>query len=325
MVPFSLRSLVHWSALAQVLLVVVTAKETPANHVNKSFKITPTPQELSSHGQAISLSQEHVTLVVGNTTDSSTLDVIKTIVSLAGGKVGVSFPSTGKRTQIVAVTQSENQLAADLARSLTGKSADDLLPDGYILATGTHGGQATIVLNGVDKRVHIRLVSRPGSVLLVEADFEATIKKFDQARILGVRRFYIAFDDIPTVFHCDSDKAKRTDEGDWHWLADAQAYYLNPVQEEYIISNSLNDLETRTGEAVFSDRINKTSVQQADSTYVTDKLFLWDNFPVNDGKRDRLFLNPLTDPGAPDLYKYLLCFTSNSMEQAYATMPALAN
>ncbi|KAF7712759.1 Beta-N-acetylhexosaminidase [Penicillium ucsense] len=368
MIPFSLPSIVHWPALVSFLLVVVTAKKTPANHVKKSFKITPTPQELSSHGQAISL----------------TLDVIKAIVSLAGEKVDVSSSSTAKRTQIVVGTQSENQLAADIARSLTGKSAHDLRPDGYILkppscsmawtsvVSGAHIrdwplmsirgsiegfygepwshqarldqfvfygkhemntyiytpeddpllraqwrtfyiGDALSQLHGLidtanANHVDVTFASSPGLDLcyLPEADFEATIKKFDQACKLGVRRFYIAFDDIPTVFHCDSDKAKWPDEGDWHWLVDAQAYYLYRVQEKYIVPNSLNDLKT------------------ADSTYVTDKLFLWNNFPVNDGKRDRLFLNPLTGR-APDLYKYLLGFTSNPMEQAYASMPVLAN
>jgi hyaluronoglucosaminidase len=185
-----------------------------------------------------------------------------------------------------------------------------------------------------------------------DEDFDATIAKFDQIRDLGVRSFYVALDDIPVQFHCDSDTEKWPDTGDNHWFADAQAYYLNRIQEEYIEKNNLKDLETVptnyagsapdpykeefgtqlnkkiriqwTGEGVFSDKITVDSVVQADSTYVTDNLYLWDNFPVNDGNRDRLFLNPLTGRAA-ELHEHLLGFTSNPMEQPYASMPALAN
>ncbi|KAK8149539.1 hypothetical protein G3M48_006588 [Beauveria asiatica] len=186
-----------------------------------------------------------------------------------------------------------------------------------------------------------------------DADFNATVSKFEQLRKLGVSSFYIALDDIPLKFHCDSDKKKFPDNGDWHWIADAQTYYLNRVQKDYIKAHhGLTDLETVptnyagsapdpykgefgkqldknirvqwTGEGVFSDQITEESVVRADSTYVTDKLFIWDNFPVNDGKPFRLFLNPLTGR-APGLYKHMIGFTSNPMVQSYASMIALGN
>ncbi|WP_446665257.1 beta-N-acetylglucosaminidase domain-containing protein [Flexivirga sp. B27] len=185
-----------------------------------------------------------------------------------------------------------------------------------------------------------------------QSDFDATVKKFDQLRNLGVRSFYIALDDIPLKFHCDADKQKYPDNGDWHWLADAQADYLNKLQKEYIEPNHLEPLQTVptnyngsgpdpykaefgarlggdvrvqwTGEGVFSDTITAESVQRASTSYNTDHLYIWDNFPVNDGKRGRLFLNPLTGR-APDLYKYIDGFTSNPMIEPYASMPALAN
>ncbi|KAJ5103602.1 beta-N-acetylglucosaminidase-domain-containing protein [Penicillium argentinense] len=216
-----------------------------------------------------------------------------------------------------------------------------------------------IVSTANTNHVDFTFALSPGNDLCYssDSDFNATITKFNQAHNLGVRSFYIAFDDIPEKLHCDSDQRKWNKTGssnanDYKWLADAQAYYLNRIQKEYIKPKGLKDLETVptnyagsapdpykeefgtqlnknisiqwTGEGVFSDQINDTSVQRADKTYVTDKMFLWDNFPVNDGNRDRLFLNPLTGR-APNLYKYLLGFTSNPMEQAYASMPALAN
>ncbi|OAA74088.1 Beta-N-acetylglucosaminidase [Cordyceps fumosorosea ARSEF 2679] len=186
-----------------------------------------------------------------------------------------------------------------------------------------------------------------------DADFNATVAKFEQLRALGVSSFYVALDDISLKFHCDSDTAKFPNKGDWHWIADAQAFYLNRVQKEYIKAHEgLADLQTVptnyagsapdpykgefgkqldknirvqwTGEGVFSDEITVESVVRAGATYVTDKLFIWDNFPVNDNKPTRLFLNPLTGR-APDLYKHMIGFTSNPMVQSYASMIALGN
>lgn len=185
-----------------------------------------------------------------------------------------------------------------------------------------------------------------------DADFNATVAKFEQLRKLGVSSFYIALDDIPLKFHCDSDTQKFTGTNEVPF-ADAHAYYLNRVQKEYIKAHDgLKDLETVptnyagsasdpyksefgkqldkdirvqwTGEGVFSDKITVDSVVRADATYVTDKLFIWDNFPVNDNKPFRLFLNPLTER-ATDLYKHMIGFTSNPMVQSYASMIALGN
>jgi hypothetical protein len=185
-----------------------------------------------------------------------------------------------------------------------------------------------------------------------DADFDATVAKFNQLRNFGVSQFYIALDDIGLEFHCDEDKAKWPKTANDEWVADAQAYYLNRVQTEYIEPNNLKDLETVptmyagsgaspykttfgtklnkkirvqwTGEGIFSDEITVDSAIKADKSYVTDKLFLWDNFPVNDANRDQLFLTPLTKRDG-DLYKHLLGFTSNPMIQPYASMASLAN
>ncbi|KAJ5237500.1 hypothetical protein N7489_007591 [Penicillium chrysogenum] len=185
-----------------------------------------------------------------------------------------------------------------------------------------------------------------------DEDFDATVAKFNQLRDFGVSNFYIALDDIPLEFHCDADKKKWPKTKNDEWIADAQTFYLNRVQTEYIEPNNLEDLETVpthyagsatspyktefgtklnkkirvqwTGEGVFSDEITVDSVVAADKSYVTENLFLWDNFPVNDANRDRLFLNPLTKRAA-ELYKHLLGFTSNPMNQPYASMATLAN
>ena len=185
-----------------------------------------------------------------------------------------------------------------------------------------------------------------------QEDFDATIAKFEQLRDLGVDSFYVALDDIPLRLHCDADRQKYPNEGNWYWLADAQTDYLNRIQTEYIEPNGLAPLQTVptnyagsgedpykgrfgdrldddvrvqwTGEGVFSDTITEESVQRASRSYRTEHLYIWDNFPVNDGRRSRLFLNPLTgrDPG---LYQHIEGITSNPMIQPYASLPALGN
>lgn len=450
------------SRLRTILVILITLSpvnaapvaQTGSDDNNSLPAVWPPPQQISSTGGPVVQLAGPVTIVIGNTTDDTTINAVKAIVSSAGGKPTVASQSTGLGIQVVLGTEADNAAAANIAKAFTGKSASDLAADGYVLASGVYKEQPSVVLNGVDTRgtfyatqtlrqliqhghvpgIKVRdwpLMSIRGSIEgfyglpwshqarldqfvfygkhkmntyiytpkddpllrahwrtlysgdkltqlqeLVEgananhvdftfalspgldvcyssdSDFNATTAKFNQARGFGVHSFYIALDDIPLEFHCDSDKQRWPDTGNWHWLADAQAYYLNRIQTEYIVPNGLKNLETVptnyagsapdpykeefgtqlnknisiqwTGEGVFSDVINHTQVQQADSTYVTNNLFIWDNFPVNDGMRDRLFLNPLTGRAA-DLYKYLLGFTSNPMEEPYASMPALAN
>lgn len=184
-----------------------------------------------------------------------------------------------------------------------------------------------------------------------QEDFDATVAKFDQLRDLGVSSFYVALDDIPLELHCDADKEQFT-APDWGYLADAQTHYLNRIQREYVEPNGLEPLQTVptnyagseedpyksrfgdgladevkiqwTGEGVFSPSVTSESVQRAVQSYRTDHLYIWDNFPVNDGRRDRLFLNPLTGRDQ-DLHQYVDGFTSNPMIQPYASMPSLAD
>src|SRR5699024_10730876 len=178
-----------------------------------------------------------------------------------------------------------------------------------------------------------------------DADFEATVAKFDQLRDLGVTSFYIALDDIPTDM-VDEDAAQ------FDSLADAQVHYLNRIQTEYVSEHDLEPLQTVpteyfgsgtrdykstfgrgvdpdiriqwTGEGVFSPTVTEESVAKAVETYHSEHLFIWDNFPVNDGRRDRLFLNPL-EGRAPTLHEHLAGFTANPLIQPYASLISLAN
>ena len=128
-----------------------------------------------------------------------------------------------------------------------------------------------------------------------QSDYDATVAKFEQLRKIGVRSFYIALDDINPRLNCDSDAAQFPSRGPWTQLADAQSYYLNKVQTEYVKANHLNDLmmvptnysgnatdpfKTAQGErlhqdirmqwtgmGVFSDQITVDQVTKAATTY----------------------------------------------------------
>ncbi|WP_125706655.1 beta-N-acetylglucosaminidase domain-containing protein [Lacticaseibacillus daqingensis] len=171
------------------------------------------------------------------------------------------------------------------------------------------------------------------------ADLATTIAKFDQLRAVGVTQFYIALDDIPTTM-------TAADASHFSSLAAAQADYLNRLEKTYIEANGLpalwmvpteytgtktstyktalgNALDPNirvqwTGTGTFSDKITADSVDQAATAYNTDHLLIWDNFPVNDGNANRLYLNPVNGRAA-DLYQVTDGFTANPMSQPYAS------
>ncbi|WP_107503900.1 beta-N-acetylglucosaminidase domain-containing protein [Arthrobacter sp. ERGS1:01] len=181
-------------------------------------------------------------------------------------------------------------------------------------------------------------------------DYAKTTAKFDQLRSIGVSSFYVALDDIPLNLRCQSDIDKFKAAG-FLKLADAQAFYLNRIVNGYIKPNNLQPLQTVptnyngsgadpykgefglmvdksvliqwTGEGVFSDQITEDSVTKASVSYNTSHLYIWDNLPVNDGQRGRLFLNPV-EGRDPNLYKHIDGITSNPMIEAYASMIDLA-
>ncbi|MDO4791905.1 MAG: beta-N-acetylglucosaminidase domain-containing protein [Buchananella hordeovulneris] len=201
--------------------------------------------------------------------------------------------------------------------------------------------------------VDFTYVISPGNTICYskQADYDAVIAKFDQIRSKGGHSFYVALDDIHPRLNCAEDRAKYGHISNWGFLAVAQAEFLNKIQTEYIEPNNLDDLQTVptnyngsgedpykrqfgealnnkvrvqwTGEGVFSDQITDESVQRAARSYRTDHLYIWDNFPVNDGQRNRLFLNPL-DGRSPNLHQYLEGFTANPMIQPYASLISLA-
>lgn len=185
-------------------------------------------------------------------------------------------------------------------------------------------------------------------------DLQATVAKFESLYELGVRSFYIALDDIAPYLVCPADKEMFT-KTNFRDLADAQAYYLNAVNQAFIKKHPdvgpLQMVPTNyagsaedpykdelgimmdddiviqwTGEQVVSHRITTEDTQRARITYGDEGqprgLFIWDNYPVNDFAHDQLFMSPLIGRDS-DLHKATLGITSNPMNQSYASLPVL--
>ncbi|WP_125702183.1 beta-N-acetylglucosaminidase domain-containing protein [Lacticaseibacillus daqingensis] len=217
----------------------------------------------------------------------------------------------------------------------------------------------TLVDSATANHVQFVYTLSPGNDIAYgsDADYQATVAKLNQLKSIGVQQFYIALDDIPLTMTA-ADRAQFPNRpsatypnNGWSGLADAQAYYLNRVEKDYIVANGLPHLwlvptnysgsardpfkeaqgETLdpnirmqwTGEGVFSATITADSISRAKTTYNTDHLFIWDNFPVNDSNQDRLYLNPL-EGRADDLYTVTDGFTANPMIQPYASWIGIA-
>ena len=189
-----------------------------------------------------------------------------------------------------------------------------------------------------------------------KADLDSTVAKFESLHALGVRDFYIALDDIAPYLQCAGDLAMFP-KTNFRGLADAQAYYLNAINAQFIKKHAdvgaLQMVPTNyagsaadpykgelgvemdkdillqwTGEQVVSHRITTASTKAAQVTYGTAAdprgLFIWDNYPVNDFAQNKLFLAPLIGRDA-DLYTATTGITANPMIESYASLPTLFN
>lgn len=217
----------------------------------------------------------------------------------------------------------------------------------------------SLVKSANDNHVSFAFALSPGNDITYskQADYDATVAKFDQLRSIGVSQFYIALDDIPTKLN-EADQAVYKNhatpsypDNKWSALADAQAAYLNKIQKDYVKANKLPDLwlvptnyngsaqdpfkeaqgialdkDIRmqwTGEGVFSANITSDSISKAKASYHSDHMFIWDNFPVNDSNQDRLFLNPV-EGRQNNLDTVTDGITANPMIQPYASWIAIA-
>ncbi|MEH7009826.1 beta-N-acetylglucosaminidase domain-containing protein [Neobacillus niacini] len=178
-----------------------------------------------------------------------------------------------------------------------------------------------------------------------DEDFALLKQKMETIWDLGVRSYAIFLDDIDKNLYCQQDRDKFS--GDADPIAAAHAYLLNRFTEEFIethegaerlitvptdyAGNQTNTYRERfaellhedtivmwTGPDVVSKEITADGTQQVWGIFQHD-LLLWDNYPVNDFERNKLFLGPL-DQRDSELTKHgLVGLTANPMNEAEAS------
>lgn len=203
------------------------------------------------------------------------------------------------------------------------------------------------------KQNHVELVFAisPGNSVCFsdDADFQALTNKAQAMWDIGVRSYAIFLDDISMTLRCNADKTKFN--GDSHPVAAAQAFLLNRFKTEFIdkhagahrlitVPTDYANITTTayidrfaalvdpsiivqwTGSAVVPAGISASDADKANAIYKHD-LLIWDNFPVNDYARDKLYLGPLynRDPGLAD--HGIIGLTANPMNEAEASKIAL--
>ncbi|MGI8309749.1 beta-N-acetylhexosaminidase family protein [Saccharopolyspora hattusasensis] len=181
-----------------------------------------------------------------------------------------------------------------------------------------------------------------------DADFRALLAKLQAVYDEGVRDFSVPLDDISyTRWNCPGDQAKygQPSEGA---AGKAQVELLNRVQREFVdahpgvaplqfVPTEYSDVEDSayktamrsaldprvvvmwTGDGVIPRQITVSDAQQAEKVWGR-KLFLWDNYPVNDfdGSVGRVLLGPY-DKRERGLSGQLVGDVSNPMNLAAAS------
>ena len=174
-------------------------------------------------------------------------------------------------------------------------------------------------------------------------DYRDLVHKIDQVADLGVEHFGLFVDDVPPQLTHDADReafgtlarahVALTNKLHEHLAARGQTLALTPTT----YTNAWGDLEYLaeigagvaqevtilwTGPDVASPTIS--AAQASDwGRLLQRKPLLWDNYPVNDYARWRLFLGPFTGRAA-DLAGATLGIIANPMNEAHASMIPLA-
>ena len=194
---------------------------------------------------------------------------------------------------------------------------------------------------GADNGVDIWFAVSPGLSMTYSdtADYRALLAKLDAVAAVGVRHVALFVDDVPEALIHDADRARFSS------VAQAHAYVINNLKRDLdarglalavVPTTYTNSFGSRdyirelgrlvpkevplawTGIDVVSPDITVAEARDW-STMLLRPPFIWDNYPVNDYARWRLFLGPLRGRAA-DLETAVAGFVANPMNEAHASM-----
>jgi hyaluronoglucosaminidase len=207
---------------------------------------------------------------------------------------------------------------------------------------------AELVQAAHDNHVDFTFAISPGNTITYssEADLQALINKAQSMWDIGVRSFALFLDDIDPSLRSPEDRAMFG--GDPNPPAAAQAYLLNRFNDEFIQKHGgaerLITVPTDyyqagttpyrerfaqlvqpdiivqwTGIGVVAPTITSEDADKIHEIFKHD-LLIWDNYPVNDFDRNRLFLAPLTGRDSDLTEEHgVIGLTANPMNEAEAS------
>ena len=198
-----------------------------------------------------------------------------------------------------------------------------------------------LVRVGKESGVDVWFAISPGLTMTYSdsADYRTLLAKLDAVAAVGVRHVAFFVDDVPEVLTHDADRArfasvaaahahvinalKRDLDGRGLALAVVQTTYTNSFgSKEYL--RELGALVPReiplawTGVDVVALEITAAQAREW-GEMIRRRPLVWDNYPVNDFARWRLFLGPLRARAA-DLPGAVAGFVANPMNEAHASM-----
>lgn len=211
---------------------------------------------------------------------------------------------------------------------------------------------AELVQAAHDNHVDFTFAISPGNTITYssEADLKALINKAQAMWDIGVRSFALYLDDIDPSLRSPEDRAMFG--GDPNPPAAAQAYLLNRFNEEFIKKHDgaerLITVPTDyyqagttpyrqrfavlvqpdiivqwTGIGVVAPTITSEDADKIHGIFKHD-LLIWDNYPVNDFDRNRLFLAPLNGRDSDLTVEHgVIGLTANPMNEAEASKISL--
>ena len=177
----------------------------------------------------------------------------------------------------------------------------------------------------------------PGKSIIYssEAHIKILVEKFKKMGRLGVSFFALLMDDIQNGFPHKKDEIKyglhygqaqaelcneifirlQADSGKWIQMVFCPIEYFQETDSTYKkdIRQFLN-AEIKviwTGPGVFSPKMSMDNAVKMQTLY-GHKMFLWDNFPVNDANTSTVHLGPLTNRN-PNLSEICSSYVSNPM------------
>ncbi len=200
---------------------------------------------------------------------------------------------------------------------------------------------AEIVRVGREAGVNVWFAISPGLSMTYssDADYAALLAKLDAVQAVGVRDVGLFLDDVPETLTHPEDKSRFPDLAAAHaYLVqklkgdlDARGMGLAVAQTTYTDVFGSKDYARELGAALppgipliwtgIDVRSFDMTVPQAEawSALIRRKPLIWDNYPVNDFARWRLFLGPLRGRGL-GLVSAVAGYVANPMNEAHASM-----